>query len=144
MVAEITWLIYSINLHPVYNLAFLICTWCKNHMLLRLFAIVTVTSDAFCDGIFLRLQSERLKHTKGKETQWLAIEELKQITLCISSFPENIPEPDLPDFFERRVSLCSPGWPWTYGCLPASASNVFGLQICVITNGFNWLSQHEF
>lgn len=84
MVAEIIWLIYSINLHPVCNLVFLICTWCKNHTLLRHFASFPVSGVPGFDGIspicmaFLRFQSERLKHTEGKETQRVGIEELKQ------------------------------------------------------------------
>lgn len=86
-------------------------------MLLRLLATFTVSGIPVFDGIFpicvffLRFQSERLEHTKGKETQRLGIEELKQTAICISSFPENVPEPDLPDYSGPRVSLCRPGWP---------------------------------
>lgn len=53
-------------------------------MLLRLFAIVTASGIPVFHGIFpicmffLRFQSELLKQTKGKETQRVGIEELKQ------------------------------------------------------------------
>lgn len=90
-------------------------------MLLRHFGSFTVSGIPVFDGIFpicmvfLRFQSERLKHTEGKETQRVGTEELKQTARTQESH------------YIDQVGLE----------LPGSISSAFGLLIRSITPGFN-------